>query len=363
MLSLAYQWQSCAVGGSACSDIGGASTSRYTVSTADIGTALRVRASVKTSTGLLTSTSLPTTVVPAIATAQSSTGVSSSISDGQTLTGSLAWTASVSGFSAAHVDFSIDGSNTWRENLAPYVFDGDHAMLDTTALPDGLHVFKVVAYRSDGSSVAVSATARVANSTPSATSLSVSSSIGNGQTLSGRVPWTVEVGGGTATKVEFYIDGSPRWTENIAPYVFNGTGGTLDTTTLSDGNHIFSVKVYASDGSTTSATATAMVSNTAVSPPPPAAGTLSVDSSISNGAKLSGQVTWTAQVTGDVQKVEFYVDGSLESTEKIAPYVFGGDGGKLDTADFRNGKHTLVVKATGSDGSTASATADVQFRR
>ena len=65
-------------------------------------------------------------------------------------------------------------------------------------------------------------------------------------------------------------------------------------------------------------------------------------------------MTWTASTGGSVARVEFYIDGSLKWTEHIEPYVYDGDGGKLDTTSVRNGKHTLVVKAFGTDGSTAT---------
>ena len=59
----------------------------------------------------------------------------------------------------------------------------------------------------------------------------VSSSITNGSTLAGPVSW-VATPSLSASKVEFYIDGALRWTESIAPFVFNGDGMQLDTRTL-----------------------------------------------------------------------------------------------------------------------------------
>ena len=50
--------------------------------------------------------------------------------------------------------------------------------------------------------------------------------------------WTAAPSGTTVSSVDFLIDGTVKWTENITPYQFNGDpSGTLDTTTLSDGAH------------------------------------------------------------------------------------------------------------------------------
>src|SRR5690348_7600145 len=76
----------------------------------------------------------------------------------------------------------------------------------------------------------------------------------------------------------------------------------------------------------------------------------SVASSIANGQTLHGHVRWTATVAGvaeaDVASVSFLVDGVTASTERSAPYVFGGDRGTLDTTTLLNGQHELAVVAT-----------------
>jgi hypothetical protein len=89
---------------------------------------------------------------------------------------------------------------------------------------------------------------------------------------------------------------------------------------------------------------------------------LGVSSSISSGQTLVGSVGWTANVSGTADKVEFYVDGKLKWTENLAPWVFNGDGNKLDTKTLANGTHTLEVKAYGAGGSTASASANVTVK-
>ena len=111
--------------------------------------------------------------------------------------------------------------------------------------------------------------------------VTVTSSILTGQQLSGTISWTAIVNAGTASSVEFWIDGSNRWTEFYAPYQFNGDpDGRLVTTTLTNGGHVLTVIARTSSGGSTSATANVTIANgsptptptpTATPTPPPAA--------------------------------------------------------------------------------------------
>jgi hypothetical protein len=348
---MTYQWKRCAPGSSSCTDIAGATGPFYAVADGDVGSQLRVFVTVETSTAVYTGTSDPTATVTGTVAA-----VTQSISDGQTLSGKVSWTATPN-VPVEKVEFAIDGSDKWTENYTPYVFDGDGNTLDTTKLSNGTHSFTVTAYLTDGTTAESTVSATVSNgsapvtssptTTTSTSSSSVSQSISSGQTLSGKVSWTASPSG-TAKKVVFSIDGSQKWTENQSPYVFDGDGSTLDTTTLSDGSHTFAVTAYMSDGSTASSTVTANVSN----PKAPAA---SVSQSISGGQTVSGKVSWTASPSGSAKKVVFSIDGSAKWTENISPYVFNGDGNVLDTKTLSNGSHTFTVTAYMSDGSTASS--------
>ena len=79
------------------------------------------------------------------------------------------------------------------------------------------------------------------------TAFTVTSSIANGATLSGSVSWQATPSG-TASKVDFYIDGALKWTDHYSPFVFNGDGNKLNTKTLSDGSHALKVVAKATDG-------------------------------------------------------------------------------------------------------------------
>ena len=91
-------------------------------------------------------------------------------------------------------------------------------------------------------------------------------------------------------------------------------------------------------------------------PPPP---TLAVTQSLKAGQILSVPLEWTAQPSAAVDVVDFLIDGNAKWTEHIAPYVFNGDGGKLDPATLPNGPHMFTVVATAKDGVKANASASL----
>jgi hypothetical protein len=54
---------------------------------------------------------------------------------------------------------------------------------------------------------------------------------------------------------------------------------------------------------------------------------------------------------GDVDHVDFLVDGVVRDTERSAPYAFAG--GAWDTTRVTNGRHVLGVRAVARDGAVA----------
>jgi hypothetical protein len=96
---------------------------------------------------------------------------------------------------------------------------------------------------------------------------------------------------------------------------------------------------------------------TSASPPtsPPTANTISTN--IATGVTLSGSsVIWTAVPSGVPVRVEFFIDGTLGTTELHFPYRFNGDSGVLNTKTLANGSHQLKVRATYPDGSITERT-------
>jgi hypothetical protein len=172
----------------------------------------------------------------------------------------------------------------------------------------------------------------------------------NGQTLSGSVPLQANASG-SISRVDFAVDGTVAVSDTSAPY-----NGTLDTTHLSNGTHVLVVTAYGKGRFIAVASVTFSVSNAAPAPPAPPAPPLAVaTASPSNGATVSGQVTWQANVTsGTASKVDFSVDGANKATDTAAPYVY-----TLDTTTLANGTHNLTATATASDGTTATSTVGV----
>ncbi len=198
-----------------------------------------------------------------------------------TLSGAVVWTATTN-TDAVKVVFSIDGEATWTELIAPYRFNGDQdGMLDTTTLADGRHTLTVQAYAADGRTAKKKVSVKVANASARPT-FTVSSSIGNGMTLSRSTVWTATADGAAVSSVDFDIDGVTRWTEHIAPFQFNGDpSGVLDAATLGAGTHRLSVVATATDGRTASSSSTVTVADqgsSSVQPPasspPPSYGSI-----------------------------------------------------------------------------------------
>lgn len=94
-----------------------------------------------------------------------------------------------------------------------------------------------------------------------------------------------------------------------------------------------------------------------------AARPLNVSQSIKDGRTLSGQVSWSATISGlksNVASVSFSIDGTVRSTDSTSPFSFNGDG-ILDTAGLSNGSHTFTAVATTQSGTaTTTASATVQ---
>ena len=170
-----------------------------------------------------------------------------------------------------------------------------------------------------------------------------------GQTVFGTVTWLADVvSSGTVDRVNFAIDGAVKWTEHYAPYGYGGDAGQLDTTTLTNGKHQFTVTAYLVTGRSASTSISVKVSN----------GTALRVSTLSpgNGQTVSGSVKWEVGVTGATpSKVVFSIDGVVKWTEAASPYVFNGDGATLDTKMLSNGSHTLRATAYTSSAEASSS--------
>src|SRR5205814_1477123 len=93
-----YQWQRCDTQGANCANITGATSTTYTLATADVGSTLVVQATASNPSGNATAASAPTSVIaaaPAPPVNTSPPTISGSAVEGQTLTASPgSWTGS-----------------------------------------------------------------------------------------------------------------------------------------------------------------------------------------------------------------------------------------------------------------------------
>src|SRR4051794_11427770 len=87
--SFDYQWQRCDASGGNCNAIGGATSQKYTVQTADVGNRLRVQVTATNASGNGVAVSRPTNVVQATGQAPKNTApptISGTTKEGSTLT-------------------------------------------------------------------------------------------------------------------------------------------------------------------------------------------------------------------------------------------------------------------------------------
>jgi hypothetical protein len=263
-------------------------------------------------------------------------------SNGTVVSGNLPWTVTTNE-DTQKVEFFIDGVYRWREWMTPYTFKGDGHTLDTTTVANGTHVLSVVAYRQNSDKTATaqvtvdvenggsapsappaaptsSTTTSTPSPTPTTTSapsptptatvastaragaeLSVTTDApADGQTVAGRITWSVVVSGGKVNRVDFSVDGTVSGSDRKEPYTFGGSGGTLDTTTLADGTHRLTATAYGVGGSTASSSVSVAVANHRVATlsPPGSVTAPAVSGTPSTGLVMSATAgTWTNSPT------------------------------------------------------------------
>jgi hypothetical protein len=78
-----------------------------------------------------------------------------------------------------------------------------------------------------------------------------------------------------------------------------------------------------------------------------------LNSTILNGATLSGSVQWKIAPSQTINFVQFFIDGVLSQTSGSSPYAYNqATTGLLDTAALSNGTHVLGLRALSSDNLT-----------
>lgn len=137
------------------------------------------------------------------------------------------------------------------------------------------------------------------------------------------------------SKVEFFLDGALQSSDTTAPYEWS-----WNTTTATNASHTLTSKAYdAANNVGTSAAVSVTVSNAGGGDTTAPATSISAPAA---GATVSGTTLVTATATDDVgvSKVEFYLDGVLQSTDTASPYEWS-----WNTTAVSNGAHTLSSRA------------------
>jgi hypothetical protein len=184
--------------------------------------------------------------------------VSSSIAPGSEVSGTVQWQVTLTNIAASsvnNVSFIVDG--TTRATVHDLVNGTATAAIDTTTLANGTHTFLVTVSTTSGN-LSTQTQAQVSNQAP-VVQLSFTVSQTLATLLSGKVPWSIGLSGITSAQVAsivYAVDGATRFTVNGLGYP-----PLLDTTTLANGMHSFTVTVTAVDGTSGASTIQSTVRN------------------------------------------------------------------------------------------------------
>jgi len=152
----------------------------------------------------------------------------------QQVTGVIPVQALFTGLPPARVLLYVDGKLIDHDTSAPYLFKWD-----TRRAKDGPHTLTLAGRAPDGRIVRSRVQVNVANGQPASF---VSSSLADGQTVTGVQHWLVDAAGSVA-KVEFVVDGAVIATQTAEPWAT-----TWDATNVAPGPHTLEVRAYTKDG-------------------------------------------------------------------------------------------------------------------
>jgi N-acetyl-anhydromuramyl-L-alanine amidase AmpD len=293
-------------------------------------------------------------------------------------TGILPWRVETSGPKVKHVDFLVDGRVVWSDSRAPFTFAAGRGW-NTTQVANGPHVLEARAVAASGkvarSRVRVSVSNRVFDVT--------TAGIRDWTRVRGTVTIAAKAVGARTTGLSLYVNGRVVSRDRTAPYRL-----VWNTHRVANGRHTVTVAAEAVDGRVKRRRFALVVDNRPKAkavpkkavpkprpkpkpkapvakptptpnprpkPVPKPAAPAVVSQSLTEGQALEGAVTWQAQVTGTVARVEFVVDGAVRATLTTAPWSFS-----WDTAAEPAGRHVALVRAIAADGRSAELAATVE---
>jgi hypothetical protein len=276
-ISYANQWKRCDLSGNACAPIGGATGTTYALAAADVGSTIRFAVTATNKNGSASSSSAQTAVVapvpapappppPSAPVNSSPPSISGTPQAGLTLSASTGtWSGSPTSYGYQWKRCDSAGANCASISGAT----GSSYLL---ASGDVGATMRVVASATNvgGTTSATSAQTAAVAAAPTWSGVTLSSSPANGATVSGSIAWIVGASGSGVARIDFLIDGVKRWTEQVAPYYYNGDpDGRLDTTTLVNGSHTLIAIAYNGSGVEVGRVSSGVtVSNSATSPTP-----------------------------------------------------------------------------------------------
>jgi N-acetyl-anhydromuramyl-L-alanine amidase AmpD len=156
----------------------------------------------------------------------------------QRVTGVVPVSAVFTGVPPAKVLLYLDGRQIDHDTSAPYLFKWD-----TRRTKDGVHRLTLAGRAPDGRVVRSRVQVVVVNNVVQPPAV-VSSSLADGQTVSGTQHWLVDAGG-TVAHVDFAVDGTMRASVAAAPYAYD-----WDTGAESPGAHRLTARAVGADGAT-----------------------------------------------------------------------------------------------------------------
>jgi hypothetical protein len=246
------------------------------------------------------------------------------------------------------VDFYINGAKVGSDSAAPWQYSWN-----TTTQANGNATLRAVAVDAAGNSgQSALVTVNVANVVaPPVDTTPPTASIAS--PTGGNVSGTVTVNANAAdnvgvSRVEFYVNGSLVGTDAAAPYQYS-----WNTAALANGSATLSAKAFdAAGNSAQSAAVSVTVANVVAPPPDTTKPTVSIASPITG--KVVGTVTVSANAADNVgvTRVDFYVNGTLASSDSASPYQYS-----WNTAAIANGSATLYAKAFDAAGNSAQSAA------
>jgi N-acetyl-anhydromuramyl-L-alanine amidase AmpD len=156
-----------------------------------------------------------------------------------------------------------------------------------------------------------------------------STTLHDGQTIAGNVPWRATTSGPRATQVDFLVDGRVKWRDHRAPFAFGG-GRPLQTLHIGNGAHRLQLVALGRSGHSAATTLRIRVRNRRLE---------LTTAGIRKHARVSGIVRLRAATTVPTPAIRVYFDGRLVQQRRRQPYSFS-----LDLRKIVNGTHTIDLR-------------------